>query len=127
MILLNGYRKDHVKKIQVYKTKLLIWKEIKIFMDKQLKSNVLNEYKYGKINFFEASKKLKKAGMTEKNLKSILNSINRENIFFISDFFKTKHLKSENKIENDFLFEINYDDDEEHNEDEIFFDIEYEE
>ena len=98
-----------------------------IFMDKQLKSNILNEYKYGKINFFEASKKLKKAGMTEKNLKSILTGINRENIFFISDFFKTKHLKSDNKIENDFLLEINYDDYEEHNEDEVFFDIEYEE
>ena len=96
-------------------------------MNKKLKINVLNEYKYGKINFIEASKKLKQAGMSEKKIKLILSNINRENIFFISDFFKTKHLISNNNIENDFLFEINYDDDEEDNEDEIFFDIDYEE
>ena len=97
-------------------------------MDKELRNNVLNEYKYGKINLFEACKILKKVGMSEENSMLTLSNIHRENIIFISEFFKNKHLSKNAKIKDgDYLFEIYNEEFDENNKDEYFFEIEFEE
>ena len=97
-------------------------------MDQELRNNVLNEYKYGRINLFEACKILKKVGISKENSMLTLTKIHRENIIFISKFFKNKHLSKNAKIKDeDYLFEIYNEEFDKNNEDEYFFQIEFEE
>ena len=97
-------------------------------MDQELRNNVLNEYKYGRINLFEACKILKKVGISKENSMLTLTKIHRENIIFISKFFKNKHLSKNAKIKDEgYLFEIYNKEFDKNNEDEFFFEIEFEE
>ena len=91
-------------------------------MDQELRNKVLNEYKYGRINLIEACKILKEVGISRENSISTLTKIQRENIIFISEFYKNKHLRKNIKRKaEDSLFEIYGEDISKNNEDEYFF------
>ena len=97
-------------------------------MDEEIK-NIINEYKYGKINFVKALSKLVEIGISKKQSEILLTKISRDNIIFISDYMTKVDKKNITQIKknDDYLFPINYDDSDEYHPDEYFFDIEFEE
>ena len=97
-------------------------------MDEEIK-NIINEYKYGKINFVKALSKLVEIGISKKQSEILLTKISRDNIIFISDYMTKVDKKNITQIKknDDYLFQINYDDSDEYHPDEYFFDIEFEE
>lgn len=84
---------------------------------------ILNEYKFGIINLFEATKKLRQNNISPKNCNKILMNINRKNIFLITDYFGSS---IENR-DSEFFFEIKWNDFDKNQDEEYYFEIEFEE
>ena len=84
---------------------------------------ILKEYKFGLINLFEATKKLRHINIPPKKCNKILMNINRKNILLITDYLA-------GTIENgdsEYLSEINRYDFDKNQDEEYYFDIEFEE
>ena len=89
-------------------------------MNKKAQAIILDDYKYGKFSLIESLDKLKLIGISEKEGKTILLSIDRYNIFLISDYNVAKTNNG------DCLSGTNFEELSKNYDEEYYFDIKFE-